>query len=248
MYCPQLIRHTIRAGDTIYRLAGHYQTTVERIFAINPGVDPYNLQIGSQLIICAGEGFQPPEPEPPGCPDPVLRQRLINNMRLAWSQHVYWTRMLLLSIAERLKDLDPVTARLLRNPVAIGTIFAEYYGPDAARTIANLLTAHLQIGAALITALRDGNTAQADALNRQWYQNADSMAAAFSALNPYYDEQTLRNMLYTHLALTTQEVAARLAGNYPADIQAFNAVEREALAMADVFSMGIMEQFPQKFR
>jgi len=172
---------------------------------------------------------------------------LINDMRLKWSQHVYWTRMLLISIAQRLGDLDAVTARLMQNPNDIAGIFAKYYPAEAAKAIAALLTEHLQIGNDVIVALRDGKQNQADALNRAWYKNADEMAKAFSGINPRYKEQEMREMLYKHLELTTQEVAMRLAGNYPADIKAFDAVETEALAMADAFTAGIRMQFPDRF-
>jgi len=179
--------------------------------------------------------------------NPAKEMGLINDMRLKWSQHVYWTRMLLLSIAHRLGDLEAVTARLMQNPGDIAGIFAVYYGPEVARKIAALLTEHLQIGSDLITALRDGQHAQADTLSRKWYENADKMAEAFSSINPHYEKQAMREMLYTHLKLTTQEVAMRLASHYLADIKAFDAVETEALAMADMFSSGIRMQFPQMF-
>lgn len=249
MYCPQPLTYVIKQGDNLYQLARYYQTTVPQILALNPNTDPYNLQIGSRITICPGENFQvqPGNPNPPSCPNPGKQIDLINSMRLAWSQHVYWTRMLLISIAERLKDQDAVTTRLLQNPNDIAMIFAKYYSPDIAGTIAQLLTEHLQIGAALITALRDGKTSQAETLNRQWYINADKMATAFSGINPYYHQEAVREMLYRHLDLTKQEVAMRLAGNYPADIKAFDAVEEEALAMADAFSSGLRRQFPQMF-
>jgi len=54
-------------------------------------------------------------------------------------------------------------------------------------------------------------------------------------------------MLYTHLDLTTDEVSKRLAGKYKEDIEAFDAVEREAVMMADVFTEGIVNQFRGKF-
>lgn len=73
------------------------------------------------------------------------------------------------------------------------------------------------------------------------------MADAFSSINPYYKREDMRKMLYKHLDLTKEEVAARLAGNYPADIDAFNKVAQEAMAMADSFTSGLMNQFPQKF-
>ena len=249
MFCPQLITHLVRQGDNLFQLARHYQTTVPQILSLNPPLDPYNLQIGSTLTICPGEGFQmtPGNPNPPACPNFEKQICLINDMRLKWSQHVYWARMLLISIADRLNDLGAVTARLMQNPQDIAEIFADYYGPDAARTITALLTEHLQIGSDLIIALRDGNAARANALKGQWYINADKMAEAFRGLNPYYEQKAMQEMLYTHLSLTTQQVAMRLACNYPADIKAFDAAEAEALSMADTFSSGIILQFPQMF-
>ena len=50
--------YTIKAGDTLYELARTYNTTVEAIMAINPGIDPYNLQIGQ--VICIPESDKPP--------------------------------------------------------------------------------------------------------------------------------------------------------------------------------------------
>lgn len=115
-------------------------------------------------------------------------------MRLAWSQHVYWIRMLLVSIAGKMNDQSAVTNRLLQNPNDIADIFADYYPKNITETIARLLTEHLHIGAALITALRDGKTAEADNLTRQWYANADQMADAFSSINPYYNREDMRHM------------------------------------------------------
>ncbi|MBC8591018.1 LysM peptidoglycan-binding domain-containing protein [Wansuia hejianensis] len=53
--------YTIKQGDTLYNLARRYNTTVEAIMAVNPGIDPNNLQIGQ--IICIPKGSTPP-----GCP------------------------------------------------------------------------------------------------------------------------------------------------------------------------------------
>jgi hypothetical protein len=172
---------------------------------------------------------------------------LLNGMRFVWEQHVYWTRMLLISIAERLKDENDTTERLLRNPRDIADIYAEYYGKETADAIAGLLTEHLMIGKSLITALRDKNTADAETLTKRWYINADKMADALASINPNYDRGELRDMLHTHLDLTAQEVAMRLAGDYKADIDAFDKVEKEAISMADYLAVGIINQFPDKF-
>lgn len=249
MHCTQPIAHIIRKGDTLFQIARYYQTSVPTILSQNPNLHPYSLQIGTSINICPGNDFIVPtgKPNPTVCQTPAKKINVNNDMRLAWLQHVYWTRMLLISIAEQQKDQQAVTKRLLQNPTDIANIFSAYYSLDIANSIAHLLTEHLKIGAALITALRDRQKQEADKLNRQWYINADQMAKAFSSINPHYNREHLRKMLYHHIGLTTQEVAMRLAGNYPADILAFNRVEREILLMADYFTAGLVKQFEKTF-
>src|SRR5690606_27878844 len=59
--CPAgSFEYTIRPGDTLFSIAQRFNTTVNAILAINPGLDPNNLQVGQ--IICV------PEQMPPRCP------------------------------------------------------------------------------------------------------------------------------------------------------------------------------------
>ncbi|MDR7871097.1 MAG: LysM peptidoglycan-binding domain-containing protein [Tissierellaceae bacterium] len=59
--CPSgSFSYTIKAGDTLYQLARTYNTTVEAILAINPGINPNNLQIGQRICI--------PSSTPTKCP------------------------------------------------------------------------------------------------------------------------------------------------------------------------------------
>lgn len=46
--------HTIRSGDTLYKLASAYGTTIRAIETANPGIDSLQLRIGSSLIIPLG--------------------------------------------------------------------------------------------------------------------------------------------------------------------------------------------------
>ena len=43
----------IQKGDTLFRIARRYNTTVEAILELNPGIDPNNLRIGQQIRVCA---------------------------------------------------------------------------------------------------------------------------------------------------------------------------------------------------
>ena len=234
------ILHTIRPGDTLYNLAMMYCTTVQNIIDTNLALDPYSLRVGQQIYIY------------PNCNQnnywvSINEVRLLEQMNLVWEQHIMWTRMLLISIAENLKDLEATQARLLRNPKDIANVFRPYYGANVANQIEKLLTEHLVIGKNLIVALKNNNPKEAMELNKKWYQNADDMAEAFSSINPFYPKEEIRKMLYEHLRLTTDEVNARLKGDYVVDINAYDMVQKEILQMSRFFVNGIVRQFPNLF-
>lgn len=235
------VLHTIKPGDTLYDLAIMYGTTVQEIINTNLALDPYNLRIGQQIYI------YPRNNNPYDYWVSINEVRLLEDMNLAWIEHVLWTRLLLISIAESLGDLEPTKARLLQNPKDIADIFKRYYGATVSDTIEKLLTEHLVIGANLITALKNGNEKLADELNKKWYKNADDMADAFSSINPFYKKEDVKNMLYEHLKLTTDEVSARIKKDYVADIKAYDLVQKEVLKMSKFFVEGIIKQFPNLF-
>mgnify|MGYP001623774248 FL=1 len=177
----------------------------------------------------------------------INQVQLLTQMNLVWEQHIMWTRMLLISIAENLKDLDATQVRLLRNPRDIASIFRRYYGVVVANKIQQLLTEHLTIGKDLIVALKNRKQEQITQLNAKWYQNADKMAEAFSSINQFYQKEEVRKILYEHLRLTTNEINNRLQGKYAEDINSFDMVQKEILKMSQFFANGIVRQFPNLF-
>lgn len=231
------ILYTIRPGDTLYKLAMQYGTTVQSIIDTNIALNPYNLRVGQQIYIYPNQEYWVS----------MNQVQLIEQMNLVWEQHIMWTRMLLISIAENLKDLEATQARLLRNPKDIADVFRRYYGNATANRIQQLLTEHLAIGKDLIVALKNKNQEEAAKLNTKWYQNADEMAEFFSNINPFYSREEIRKMLYEHLRLTANEVNNRLQGNYVEDINSYDMVQREILKMSQFFVKGIVKQFPNIF-
>jgi len=245
MNCENQMSYTIQPRDTLYNIAIRYNTSVEDIIARNPFLNPYNLIIGSTIIICPNSN-RSNEDRFLGISLQALK--LYTEMYVLWEQHVFWTRLLLVSITENLNDLEPTKKRLLRNPSDIANVYRRYYSERDAKTIENLLTEHLVIGADLIVALKNKDSALSTALSQKWYKNADEMAKAFASINPFYGEESLRQMLHTHLDLTSQEVDARLRKDYAAEINAFDMVEQEALRMARYLVSGIINNFPDLFR
>lgn len=231
------ILYTIRPGDTLYKLAMQYGITVQSMIDANITLNPYNLRVGQQIYIYPNHEYWVS----------MNQVQLIKQMNLVWEQHIMWTRMLLISIAENLKDLEATQTRLLRNPKDIADVFRRFYGNAVANRIQQLLTEHLVIGKDLIVALKNKNQEEATKLNTKWYQNADEMAEAFSSINPFYPKEEIRNMLYEHLRLTTNEVNNRLQGKYVEDINSYDMVQKEILKMSQFFVNGIVKQFPNLF-
>lgn len=57
MYCQNRISYRVQEGDSLYKLAKQFHTTVTELILLNSGVSPYNLQTGMRLTICPGEGY-----------------------------------------------------------------------------------------------------------------------------------------------------------------------------------------------
>ena len=57
MYCQNRISYRVPEGDSLYKLAKQFHTTVTELILLNSGVNPYNLQTGMRLTICPGEGY-----------------------------------------------------------------------------------------------------------------------------------------------------------------------------------------------
>lgn len=168
--------------------------------------------------------------------------------RKLWSDHVLWTRNFIISDLASLQDKDAVLQRLLKNQDDIGNSIKPYYGDEAGNKLAKLLREHITIAGQVVDAAKSGNKQDLEKYNKAWYENADKIAEFLSSANPNWSNKDLKEMLYKHLQLTTDEVLARLNKDWKADIAAYDKGDDHMLMFADMLSNGIMKQFPEKFK
>lgn len=246
------IRYTIRPYDTIWMLAQVFNTTVDDIMELNPGIDPRNLQIGQ--VVSLSPGYQnvisPSNPEDiqeemdDDVKDVGDMEDLLCYFHMLWEQHVVWTRMAVMAIIHDLPEKDMIIERLLRNPQDFAKALSTFYGEEAANQFAELFTKHLTIAAELVQAAKAGdNTAVTDA-DQRWHENAQEIAALLNKMNPNWQEDDWNAMLFEHLDLLSNNISQMLEGNYQESINGFDEIERQALEMADMMAEGIAMQFP----
>ena len=181
---------------------------------------------------------------------PLSKQAALHDaMRKLWEDHITWTRIFIISAAADLPDKATATNRLLQNQVDIGNAIKPYYGEDAGNKLTALLKEHITTAAEVVAAAKANDKAKLDDANRRWLANADQIADFLSSANPKSGPRSeMQSMMHEHLNLTTQEAVARLHGDWAGDVKAYDAVHEHILKMADQLAMGIVAQFPDKFK
>jgi len=170
-------------------------------------------------------------------------------MRKLWEDHITWTRVFIISAVADLPDKATATERLLQNQVDIGNAIKPLYGEPAGNKLTALLKEHITTAAEVVAAAKANDQAKLADANKRWFTNADQIADFLSGANPKnWPQADMRSMMKEHLDLTTQEAVARLHGDWAADVKAYDAVHQQILKMADHLTMGIVKQFPDKFK
>lgn len=180
---------------------------------------------------------------------PVLTRSAFHDaMRKLWEDHITWTRLFIVSALADLPDKGPTTERLLKNQTDIGNAIKSFYGDAAGEKLTALLKVHITTAAEIVAAAKGHDKANGDDATKRWFTNADEIAAFLSGANAKnWPSGEMRSMMHEHLNVTTAEVVARLKSDWTADVAAYDKVHEQILEMADMLSMGIMNQFPDRF-
>lgn len=180
---------------------------------------------------------------------PSKQWDLADTLHKLWADHVIWTRQYIVSTVAGLADAPVAANRLMKNQEDIGNAIATVYGPEAGTKLTALLKDHIKIAADVVAAAKANNQDAYKAADEKWKANALEIADFLSAANPQnWPKDVMEKMLLEHLAVTTDEVVARLKGAWDDDIKAFDKVFNQVLGMAGDLTKGIIAQFPDKFK
>lgn len=234
--CKTMI-HVVQPNDSFYRLAQRYQTTVPDIIARNPGVNPYNLQVGTRLNICAGQMNESPNMD---------EMELNNDMRQAWMQNSMWNTMLMNSLFNTLENTNAVEMRLMQTPEDIAAVFSQFYPQATVNQLTQLLADYTRIGGEVMTAMRDNDEARVSQLQRMWQQSADRLARLLANTNPEYDYDELNRMLMRNMDMMERQMRADMGQQHEEAIRLHDEGENQLMQMADGLTEGLLNQFYER--
>lgn len=174
--------------------------------------------------------------------------QFVNEFRRLWFDHVLWTSNYITSATTAgAEDQKDVLSRLLKNQEDIGNAIKPIYGDDAGNKLTELLKEHIVIAGEIVDAAKDGNETTVKQKNKEWFRNADDIAAFLSSANPNLKNEDLKKMLYMHLDLVTDDLKASLEKDWEARIVSIDEGVTHIILMSDAIAEGIVKQFPEKF-
>jgi len=171
------------------------------------------------------------------------QMNLINTLRKLLLELSMWRRAYLVSNASNFGDLAAVGNKLYSMPTSIGDVLEVFFGSTIARRIENMIREQIIIGLEILRAEKEGNIEVINENTKSLYQNANQMAAYLAQINPNWEEQKWNDLLYEYYETTILEMVAVLAGKYEESVVLFEAMENQALDIADYLVQGIIPYF-----
>ena len=180
-----------------------------------------------------------------------LNQTKVTELRISlhdlWVEHIVWTRQYVVAAAGDQPDAPFAAERLMRNQEEIGNAIKPFYGDQAGDQLTSQLKDHILIAVDLLEAAKAGDSNAVEEIEERWYANADEIATFLSEANPNWTKEDMVNMVNEHLSLTKTEAVARLTGDYATDVTTVDALYQHAVSMGDEFTIGIVNQFQERF-
>lgn len=179
--------------------------------------------------------------------------------RSLWSKYAWGLLNYGISMAANLPIKEQVEARTFKNARALGDFITPYYGITAGNALSDVLAGIGQIGIDVVKAVQEKESL--DKLRVIWAKLIDDLAELLHDLNPNFWPETLTRDYFTNMVeYWVDEITARAAKNTVADDEAIENLNKlmvfgvpnsvpshKTSSYADVFSRGIIAQFPSMF-
>jgi hypothetical protein len=169
----------------------------------------------------------------------------IFNIRNFWFEMAAWTRAYFISRYTGIGATEESYRRLNRTVEDYVARLRPFFGDKITDEYLQLLYTHNSLIASLISAQLEGNTDAAGNITMQLYQNADERAKYLSSINPFWEENELRNRLYRYTQSTLEEMTTFLRRDFARNTDIFKRLLTQSESTGDYFSQGLFNYISQ---
>lgn len=166
---------------------------------------------------------------------------LVKSMRNLMAQLAYLSRMYFGAVFSGFGDAEAIANKLYSLPRRFQEKAELIFGAPLSEEFLNLLSLHAVYVQALTNAFATGDQEAVNNYAQLLYQNADSIAAHYATMNPFWDEMQWQTLLYNYINLLVQDAAALHAGEFEKELDLFERMTIATLAMGDYLAQGLYE-------
>lgn len=178
--------------------------------------------------------------------------------RSAWGKWAWSLINYSVSLNGNLPNSEQVKNRFQKNAIQLGEILSPYYGLTVANVFSTALISISSVGIEYVEAARDGrDTTQ---IEKKWDTLIEDVADIMFTINPKNWPKELLTDIFTNLTYAwVDQLKARAANDIVADEIAIDYINKLVItglatgsnnsykSLADIFSRGIIAQFPTMF-
>ena len=178
--------------------------------------------------------------------------------RSAWGKWAWSLFNYAISLNGNLPGTPQVKARLDKNAALLGQFIIPYYGLTANRLLTDALIAIGDVGVEYVNAIKEGQPTEE--ILAKWPPLIDSLTTVMNQLNPAsWPKQLLSDIMTDVVKTWVDLLKARAMMDIVADEIAIDHLDKIVItglpdhirhgfsSLADIFSGGIIAQFPQMF-
>lgn len=168
------------------------------------------------------------------------QMNFIYRARMLWRDLATWITIYLVSTYGGYGNQEAISERLYELPLEYGNFLKLVFGDIPTEGYINLLSTYIINLQNLFHAQLSGDANAVNELAKQLYQNIDQRAAFFAQINPYWQKDTWRSLLYNFNNLLLEESMALLTKDYDKSIDVLDRALSFSSVIGDYFSEGII--------
>jgi len=177
------------------------------------------------------------------------------NARTLWSRYLWGLLNYAIALNNEMDGKEQAEARIYKIAHMIGDMVRPYYGDEHAAAITESLSSFAKIGINVMNSLKAG--IPLDGTVELWTKSINDLAEFFDHLNPkYWPRDAVKYYFENLVNLWVTSIQARNEKNWEVNDAAIENMDKlialgdksqGLVSLADVFSSGVINMFPDKF-